>query len=102
MAPFTPEEARAWWGGVIAGVGAGATVLFGGFIGGDLVGTVQLVPADKPNQPHRRVVRSLLVNPGGGDGAAGKRPMGAWEGGRGGAGLPLPRPTTPAARAERL
>jgi GNAT superfamily N-acetyltransferase len=62
MNPFGPANAHPWWEDVIAEVEAGRTVLFGAIAGGDIAGTAQLVPATKPNQPHRADVSKLLVH----------------------------------------
>lgn len=61
MNPFPAEEALAWSQGVTDAVAAGRTILFGAWLGDDLVGTAQLIPADKPNQPHRADVAKVLV-----------------------------------------
>jgi len=62
MAPFSTADAHAWWGGVIESVAADKTVLFGGYVDGALVGTVQLGLDVPPNQPHRGDVKKLLVH----------------------------------------
>jgi ribosomal protein S18 acetylase RimI-like enzyme len=62
MAPFSTADAHAWWGGVIASVAADKTVLFGAYVDGALVGTVQLGLDVPPNQPHRGDVKKLLVH----------------------------------------
>ncbi len=61
MAPFSTADAHAWWGGVIANVAADKTVLFGAYVDGALVGTVQLGLDVPPNQPHRGEIAKLLV-----------------------------------------
>ena len=62
MWPFTVEDAASWWGGAIEAVESGRTVLFGGYVAGSLVGTVQLSLDVPPNQLHRGDVRKLLVH----------------------------------------
>ena len=62
MAPFSTADAHAWWGGVIESVAADNTVLFGAYLDGVLVGTVQLGLDVPPNQPHRGDVKKLLVH----------------------------------------
>lgn len=62
MAPFSNADAHAWWGGVIESVAADKTVLFGAYLDGVLVGTVQLGLDVPPNQPHRGDVKKLLVH----------------------------------------
>jgi ribosomal protein S18 acetylase RimI-like enzyme len=64
MWPFTTDDAHRWWGGVIEGVAAGIVVLFGAYLGGRLVGTVQLGLDVPDNQRHRGDVRKLLVHRG--------------------------------------
>jgi GNAT superfamily N-acetyltransferase len=62
MAPFSSANALRWWGGVIESVAADDTVLFGAYVDGALVGTVQLGLDVPPNQPHRADVKKLLVH----------------------------------------
>jgi ribosomal protein S18 acetylase RimI-like enzyme len=62
MWPFPVEEAHRWWGGVIDSVAEGSTLLFGGYVDGQLSGTVQLGLDTPPNQPHRADVKKLLVH----------------------------------------
>jgi GNAT superfamily N-acetyltransferase len=61
MAPFTKPEAEQFFRKVIRGVEAGERILLAGFVDGKLVGTVQIVTATPPNQPHRADVAKLLV-----------------------------------------
>lgn len=60
--PFTPADARAYFEGVLDDVGSGTRILLAAFEGGDVVGTVQVVPAWQPNQPHRADITKLLVH----------------------------------------
>ena len=62
MAPFTLELARNAFSGFVADVPSGARILLAAFMDDTLVGTVQLVPAPQPNQPHRAEVAKLLVH----------------------------------------
>lgn len=62
MSPFPVETATAWWDGVLESERAGRTVLFGAWLGDDLVGTVQLGLDTPPNQPHRADLKKLLVH----------------------------------------
>ncbi len=62
MNPFGPSNAIPWWDGIIEEVEAGRTILFGALLDGEIVGTAQLIPATKPNQPHRADVSKLLVH----------------------------------------
>jgi GNAT superfamily N-acetyltransferase len=61
MAPFSIEEARAYFESVEPEVAARSRVLLAAFLDGELVGTVQVVAAWPPNQPHRADVAKLLV-----------------------------------------
>ena len=61
MAPFTHDEARAFFESVEPGVAAGARVLLAAFLDDEVVGTVQVAAAWPPNQPHRADVAKLLV-----------------------------------------
>jgi len=62
--PFTSDDADAFWQGrVFPAVERGDTLLFGAFLEEKLQGTVQLVIALPPNQPHRADVAKLLVHP---------------------------------------
>ena len=62
MNPFDPSEARAWWGGILAEVSTGRIILLVAEQGGRIVGSAQLIPATKPNQPHRADVSKVLVH----------------------------------------
>jgi GNAT superfamily N-acetyltransferase len=61
MAPFSHEQARAAFEGFAAEVEQGRRLLLAAFADGDLVGTVQVVFAWPPNQPHRAEIAKLLV-----------------------------------------
>ena len=63
MLPFSREDALAWWPGPIASARRGERVILGGFADGVLCGTVQLVTATPPNQPHRADIAKMLVGP---------------------------------------
>jgi GNAT superfamily N-acetyltransferase len=62
MAPFTRDDAAAWFASLLPEVEAGTRVLLAAYDGGDLVGTVQVVHPWQPNQPHRADVSKLLVH----------------------------------------
>jgi ribosomal protein S18 acetylase RimI-like enzyme len=62
LLPLLPEEARHYWAQVIADVEQGTRVLLVARQGGQVVGTVQLEPAAKPNAAHRAEVQKLLVH----------------------------------------
>ena len=62
LAPFSHEQARGAFETVAAEVEQGRRLLLAAFSGGDLVGTVQVVLALPPNQPHRAEIAKLLVH----------------------------------------
>jgi GNAT superfamily N-acetyltransferase len=62
MLPFALDEARAFWQGVAAGVARGERVLIVAEAEGRIRGTVQLVLAQPPNQPHRADLAKMLVH----------------------------------------
>ena len=62
MAPFSHGEARAAFEGFADDAALGGRVIVGAFDGARLVGTVQVVLALPPNQPHRAEIVKLLVH----------------------------------------
>ena len=62
MAPFSHDEARAAFAAVADEVEQGRRLLLAAFSGADLVGTVQVILALPPNQPHRGEIAKLLVH----------------------------------------
>ena len=62
MLPFTLDEARAFWCRVAERAQAGEVVTVGAFTDHRLDGTVQLITATPPNQPHRAEIAKLLVH----------------------------------------
>ena len=62
LSPFSLEDARAAFETVAADVERGRRVLLAAYVGGELVGTVQVVPAAQPNSPHRGEIVQLLVH----------------------------------------
>jgi GNAT superfamily N-acetyltransferase len=62
MAPFSHEQARAAFETMAAEVDAGRRLLLAAFAQGELVGTVQVILALPPNQPHRAEIAKLLVH----------------------------------------
>jgi len=62
MAPFTRADAAGWFEGVLPEIAGGTRVLLAAYDGEAIVGTVQLVHAWPPNQPHRADVTKLLVH----------------------------------------
>jgi GNAT superfamily N-acetyltransferase len=61
MLSLSKTEAHAYFEKVLNEVAAGERFLFGAFKDTQLIGTVQLVLAMPPNQPHRAEVAKLLV-----------------------------------------
>ena len=62
LAPFSHEQARAAFEAVAAEVEQGRRLLLAAFAEGRLVGTVQVILALPPNQPHRAEIAKLLVH----------------------------------------
>ena len=62
MAPFTHEQAREAFAAWADEVERDARLLLAAFLDGTIVGTVQVVYATPPNQPHRADVAKLLVH----------------------------------------
>ncbi|WP_182086758.1 GNAT family N-acetyltransferase [Aureimonas sp. ME7] len=65
MAPLSRQDAASFWlDTVLPEVEAGRRLLLGARRGDELVGTVQLLTAMPPNQPHRCEVAKMIVHPG--------------------------------------
>lgn len=62
MAPLSQDEARATFEAVAPEVESGRRILLAAFADGVLVGTVQVLHALPPNQPHRADIAKLLVH----------------------------------------
>jgi GNAT superfamily N-acetyltransferase len=62
MLPIDRRTAEAFYEGVVEKIANGGTILFIAYLNGEPVGTVQLSPELKPNQPHRADVAKLLVD----------------------------------------
>ena len=62
MDPFTHDDARAAFTGFARDVDAGHRLLLAAFDGETVVGTVQVLLAFPPNQPHRGEIAKLLVH----------------------------------------
>jgi GNAT superfamily N-acetyltransferase len=62
MPPFGQADAEAAFRDVAADVEAGRTILLAAFGGDELIGTVQVELAWRPNQPHRAGVAKMLVH----------------------------------------
>lgn len=63
MLPFSLDDARAYWQHLEPELARGERVLIVAESDGRLCGTVQLVLAQPPNQPHRADLAKLLVHP---------------------------------------
>ena len=61
MAPFSHEDAREAFDGFVAEAERGRRLILAAFDEGELVGTVQVILALPPNQPHRGEIAKLLV-----------------------------------------
>jgi len=59
--PFSCGEAEEFYASVFDEVRKGKRILLAAFLDGELLGTVQIVTAMPPNQPHRADVAKLLV-----------------------------------------
>jgi GNAT superfamily N-acetyltransferase len=62
MAPFSQAEARAAYAAWAEDVRSNRRLILAAFVDGALVGSVQVVYAMPPNQPHRADVAKLLVH----------------------------------------
>ena len=62
LAPFSHDDARAAFAAFAADAAAGRRLVLAAFAGGEVVGTVQVVWALPPNQPHRADIAKLLVH----------------------------------------
>ena len=61
LAPFSHEQARGAFEAVAVEIEQGRRLVLAAFADGDLVGTVQVILAMPPNQPHRAEIAKLLV-----------------------------------------
>ncbi len=62
MAPFSKSDAESFFEKVADGVERGERTLLAAFMDSKLVGTVQILTATPPNQPHRADIAKLLVH----------------------------------------
>ena len=62
MPPFPKSAAARFFESALEDVEAGARILLAAFDDGRLVGTVQILTATPPNQPHRADIAKLLVH----------------------------------------
>jgi len=61
MASLSRPEAESFFEKVVEGVEHGDRILLAAFLDSNLMGTVQIVNATPPNQPHRSDIAKLLV-----------------------------------------
>ena len=61
MAPFSDEDARAAFDGFVKEAELGRRLIIAALDDGELVGSVQVILALPPNQPHRGEIAKLLV-----------------------------------------
>jgi len=61
MAPFSKSDAAAFFERLLPDVERGDRILLAAYDGSKLVGTVQVITATPPNQPHRGDIAKLLV-----------------------------------------
>ena len=62
LEPFSQADARSAFEGWEAEVEQGRRLILGAFDDGELVGTVQVLLAAPPNQPHRGEIAKMLVH----------------------------------------
>jgi GNAT superfamily N-acetyltransferase len=62
MASLSKPEAEGFFEKVVEGVERGERILLGAFVDSELLGTVQIITATPPNQPHRADIAKLLVH----------------------------------------
>lgn len=62
MAPFSPDDALRAFEEFVAEAEQGRRAVLAAFLDGELVGTVQVILALPPNQPHRGEIAKLLVH----------------------------------------
>jgi GNAT superfamily N-acetyltransferase len=63
MAGYSPAAALGWWQARAAAVARGELIVLVALLAGRPLGTVSLVPAAMPNQPHRADVAKMMVAP---------------------------------------
>jgi GNAT superfamily N-acetyltransferase len=62
MASLSKPEAEVFFEKVLEGVERGERILLAAFLDSELLGTVQILTATPPNQPHRADIAKLLVH----------------------------------------
>jgi ribosomal protein S18 acetylase RimI-like enzyme len=63
MHPLQPATARAFWEDSLAAAARGERIVLGAWEGEVLAGTVTLLLACPPNQPHRAEIAKLMTSP---------------------------------------
>lgn len=63
MHPLAPDAAQKFWESALADAEAGGRVVLGAWVDGVLAGTVSLLLALPPNQPHRAEIAKMMVAP---------------------------------------
>ncbi len=63
MAPLSRETAREFWEASLLGAGRGERIVLGAWDGEVLAGTISLIIACPPNQPHRAEIAKLMTRP---------------------------------------
>jgi GNAT superfamily N-acetyltransferase len=63
LSELTPVQALAYWEKVSSRFSHSELLVLAAFVDDELAGTVQLIFAPQPNQPHRADVAKLLVSP---------------------------------------
>lgn len=61
MAGFAQDEALTWWQGRLAAAARGDLTILVALEEAAVIGTVSLVPAAMPNQPHRADIAKMMV-----------------------------------------
>jgi ribosomal protein S18 acetylase RimI-like enzyme len=62
MAPFSHADAKAFFSRLLPEIERGDRILLAAFAASELFGTVQIILATPPNQPHRGDVAKMLVH----------------------------------------
>ena len=103
MASLSKADAESFFEKVVDGVQRGDRILLAAFIDSTLVGTVQILTAMPPNQPHRAdVAKLLVVRSARGQGVGARLMEHAEEAGRGAGKTLLVLDTASGGSAERL
>jgi GNAT superfamily N-acetyltransferase len=61
MAGFSHADSLAWWRGRLSAAAQGEVQILVALDDGGIIGTVSLVPAAMPNQPHRADIAKMMV-----------------------------------------